>query len=59
MCNLNIQRNERNVKPPLENKNKIPPHCPQDSNLNSKPQGKLRKSKEFRILLTVGLTSHN
>ena len=37
----------------------IPPHCPQDSNLNSRPQGQLIKSKEFRTLLTVGLTSHN
>jgi hypothetical protein len=37
----------------------IPPHCPQDSNLNSKPQGQLRKSKEFRTPLTEGLTSQN
>ena len=37
----------------------IPPHCPQDSNLNSRPQGQLGKSKEFRTLLTVGLTRHN
>jgi hypothetical protein len=40
-------------------KKKIPPHCPQDNNLNSRPQGQLGKSKEFRTLLTVDLTSRN
>ncbi len=29
----NVSGNEKNVKPPLEKKTKIPPHCPRDSNL--------------------------
>ena len=39
-------------------KKQIPPHCPQDNNLNSRPQGQLGKFRKFRTLLTVGLTRH-